>query len=210
MEVSIRLVKDADLETIIQLQTLSLSKLPQQLRKYDCQQIDSLIEGQAAWRRMSFAFETTLIAEDNDLVPIGFISSERFQISGLFVHPDYLNRGIGSKLLKQLELLAVERRTKTLEVLSSLESIDFYKKQGYQFVRETGFFSQSSIWIPCQVLEKELILAPPLDNFANQTVKLAVSIVFLIVIANIIYKAEQRPICCPQSNCPVCVQIDRP
>jgi putative acetyltransferase len=210
MEVSIRLVKDEDLETIIQIQTLSLSQLPQHLRKYDCQQIDSLIEGQAAWRRMSFDFETTLIAEDNDRVPIGFISSERFQISGLFVHPDYLNRGVGSKLLEQLELLAVERRITTLRVLSSIESIDFYKKHGYQFARETGFFSQGLTWIPCQLLEKALIPASPIENLGSQTVKLAISIVFLIVIAKIIYKAEQRPICCPTPNCRVCVQIDRP
>jgi N-acetylglutamate synthase-like GNAT family acetyltransferase len=164
MEVSIRPFKDEDLETIVQLQTLSLSQLPQQFRKYDRQQIDSLIEGQAAWRRMSFDFETTLIAEDNDRVPIGFIASERFQITGLFVHPDYLNLGVGSKLLKQIELLAVASRLKTLGVLSSLESIDFYQKRGYQFVRETGFFSHGSIWIPCQLLEKELIPAPPIEN----------------------------------------------
>jgi putative acetyltransferase len=210
MEVSIRPVKDEDLETIIQIQTLSLSKLPQQLRKYDRQQIDSLIEGQAASRRICFAVETTLIAEDLDRIPIGFISFERFQISGLFVHPDYLRQGVGSKLLEQLELLAVEQRIKTLVVLSSIESIDFYQKHGYQFKRETGFFSQNSIWIPCQLLEKELILSPPIDNFVSRTVKLAISIVFLVAIAKIIHKAEQRSICCPTLNCRVCVQIDRP
>ncbi len=47
MEISIRLATTADIETIIDLQTESLSNLPAQFRKYDRHQIQSLIAEQA-------------------------------------------------------------------------------------------------------------------------------------------------------------------
>jgi N-acetylglutamate synthase-like GNAT family acetyltransferase len=181
MEISIRLAIAADLETIIDLQTNSLANLPAHLRKYNRQQIDSLIAGQATARRIYFASETTLIAEDKERIPIGFVSFcqpylfAQPQIAGLFVHPDCMNKGIGGRLLKDLELLAIERSIKTLVVMSSMESIDFYKKNRYQFKRETGFCSQASVWIPCELLEKELIPSTPTERSIAQTVDTVLS-----------------------------------
>jgi putative acetyltransferase len=174
MEISIRPAKAEDLETIIDLQTKSLSNLPAQFRQYDCQQIDSLITGQATARRIYFSGETTLMAADNDRLPIGFISFSQpylfaqHQIAGLFVHPDFMNKGVGSRLLGKLELMAIERGIKTLVVMSSLESIDFYKKNRYQFKREAGFYSPGSVWIPCELLEKELIPSTPTEQLVTQ------------------------------------------
>jgi putative acetyltransferase len=172
MEVRIRPATTADLRTIIDIQTKSLSNLPPQFRKYDRQQIESLIVGQADARRMYTSEETTLIAEDRDLRPIGFIAFAQPQIAGLFVHPDFMNRGVGGRLLKELELLAVEKSIKKIVVVSSMESIDFYKKNGYQFERKTGFFSQVSVWIPCEILEKELIMSTITVRLETQTFKI--------------------------------------
>ncbi len=126
---------------------------------------------------MFFLFETVLIAEDNNHHPIGFVSLLDFQpkISGLYVHPGFMNQGVGRKLLKQLELMAIERRIKTLVVMSSLESIDFYKKNGYQFKRETGIHSLESVWIPCELLEKELIPSTPTERLVTKTIATVLS-----------------------------------
>jgi N-acetylglutamate synthase-like GNAT family acetyltransferase len=242
MEVSIRLAKIEDLEAIIDLQTKSLANLPDRFRKYDSQQIESLIAGQAAMTRIYFSSETTLIAEDNDRLPIGFISFTKPhvfatpQIAGLFVHPEFMNRGVGGKLLTELERLAIAGKIETLVVISSIESIDFYKKNSYQFKQKTGFFSQGSVWIscellekelipplpttrlatqavkivPCELLEKELIPHLPTERLATQTVKIVLSVVFLAIMATVINKAENNPICCPASSCRVCPQTIRP
>jgi GNAT superfamily N-acetyltransferase len=212
MEISIRLAKAADLKTIIDLQTNSLSNLPAHFRKYDRQQIDSLISGQATVRKIYFLGETTLIAEDKDRIPIGFISFcqpylfAQPQIAGLFVHPDFMNKGVGSRLLKELELLAIEKRMKMLVVMSSMESIDFYKKHRYEFKRETGFCSPGAVWIPCELLEKELIPPTKIDKLANQSVKIALAVVFLSIVATIAHKPIKQPICCPSTSCSDCPQ----
>ncbi|AFY96716.1 hypothetical protein [Chamaesiphon minutus] len=74
MEVSIRPARTTDLDTIIEIQTKSLANLPAQFRKYDRYQVDSLIVGQAAWRRIDLPLETTLVAADEFGHIIGFIS----------------------------------------------------------------------------------------------------------------------------------------
>ncbi len=215
MDVSIRLAKTADLETIIDLQTTSLANLPDRFRKYDSQQIESLIAGQAAMMRIYFSSETTLIAEDNDRIPIGFISFTKPhvfatpQIAGLFVRPELMNMGIGGKLLTELERRAIAGKIETLVVMSSIESIDFYKKNGYQFKQATGFFSQGSVWIPCELLEKELIPSRPADKLATQTVKIVLSVGCLAIIAAVTNKAENKSICCPATICRVCPQTIR-
>ncbi|PSB55444.1 GNAT family N-acetyltransferase [Chamaesiphon polymorphus] len=212
MEISIRTATAEDLETIIALQTLSLSNLPDYFRKYDRRQIDSLIAGQAKSRSIVFPIETNLIAEDDRGKPIGFISilNCKPKISGLFVHPDYMNRGVGKQLLKKLELLAIEQRIGKLGVMSSMESVAFYEKNGYQFKRKTGFFSKGWVWIPCKLLEKELIPTPLAERLAEQTVKIVMLLAFLAIITNIIYKAERKQICSPTPDYRVCTQIDRP
>jgi N-acetylglutamate synthase-like GNAT family acetyltransferase len=216
MEVSIRLAKTEDLEAIIDLQTQSLSNLPERFRKYDRQQIDSLIDGQAALRRIYFSGETTLVAEDDDRIPIGFISlsqpliSSQPLIAGLFVRPDFMNKGVGARLLRELDLLAIEWRINRIVVMSSMESVDFYKKNGYVFKRETGFFSQGLVWIPCELLEKELIPSTPIEKLATHTVKIVLSVVFLAIVTAILHKADKKPICCPATNCRVCPQAIAP
>jgi GNAT superfamily N-acetyltransferase len=203
MKVSIRPATTADLETIIEIQTKSLSNLPARFRKYDRYQVDSLIVGQAAWRRIDLSHETTLIAADDRDRLIGFISFCLPQISGLFVDPEFMNNGVGSMLLGELEQIAIEQRIKKLVVLSSIESVEFYQKNGYETKQNTGFLSENSVWIPCQLLEKELIPATPIERFlATQTVKIALSGVLLTIVATIAHKADKRQIGCPAPNCP--------
>jgi putative acetyltransferase len=172
MDINIRLAKPPDLETIIDIQTQSLSRLPDRFRKYDRRQIESLIVGQADARRSYILEETILIADNSDRRSIGFIAFARPLIVGLFVRPDFMNRGVGGRLLKELELLAIDKNIKNVEVMSSMESIYFYKQNGYQFDRDTGFFSTGDIWIPCKLLKKELIPSTLIVRMATQAFKI--------------------------------------
>jgi N-acetylglutamate synthase-like GNAT family acetyltransferase len=158
VDINIRIAQAPELESIIALQSLSLSHSRHRARQYDRRQVASLVCGQADARRNYAALETILVAEDRHCNLVGFaaISVCESTICGLFVHPDVMSRGIGSQLLIGIEKIAISNRISNLWVMSSVESIDFYRKYGYIMGRESGFFSIGSIWIPCRMLHKEL------------------------------------------------------
>jgi GNAT superfamily N-acetyltransferase len=159
MEINIRPAKPEELEQIITLQNLSILNLHSNYRKYDRQQIDALVRGQAFARRRCVLLETILVAEDcrdSSLVGFAAIGDYTPKIHGVYVHPDLIGRGIGSTLLAAIEKFSIEKNVKTLLVQSSIESVDFYKKNGYTIQIKAGFLT-GLIWIPCKLLKKELI-----------------------------------------------------
>ncbi|WP_412973433.1 GNAT family N-acetyltransferase [Pseudanabaena sp. PCC 6802] len=75
----------------------------------------------------------------------------------MYVHPNFIRRGIGSQLLEALEKIAMDRGDETINVLSSLATENFYRANGYQLIRKSGFYSEYTTWIPCVNFKKELI-----------------------------------------------------
>lgn len=78
------------------------------------------------------------------------------KISGMFVHPDFARKGIGTRLVIALEEIALGKQYKTLSVTSSLSAVGFYQALGYKIDRRSGFWSQGNVWIPCMNLVKRL------------------------------------------------------
>lgn len=158
MEVSIREAKKIEIEAIINLQTLSLlnnSHLGS--RAYNNRQIEAIARDQADARREFLDSETIFLAEfDRKLIGFIAFSISSLEIHGLFVHPDFMRKGIGTKLLNEAELTS-EKKIRKITIMSSLESSNFYRKNGFVYQMDTGFYAQNSIWIPCQLLEKVLI-----------------------------------------------------
>ena len=70
---------------------------------------------------------------------IGTITLIKDYIGTVFVNPDYLYKGIGTKLMETIENLAKERKIEKLRLNSSINAVDFYEKLGY----EKGEQSQS-------------------------------------------------------------------
>lgn len=55
------------------------------------------------------------------------------RIQGLFVHPNYIRRKVGTRLLNRFEeSAALEKKIKGIEVSSSLTAQDFYLANGYE------------------------------------------------------------------------------
>ncbi|TYQ24332.1 GNAT family N-acetyltransferase [Pseudanabaena sp. UWO311] len=199
MEVSIRLAKPEEIEAIIELQTLSLSGNNFNNRKYNENQISSLITSQAEARKNAFLnFESIFVAEQSDKI-IGFIAfANNFKLAsrygiyvhiyGIYVHPDYMCKGIGGKLMKEAELTYIAQRTRILFVLSSLESIDFYQKHGYSIVRKSGFYSSEYIWIPCLLLKKELIPLTSTERLLRKFVLIVIFVALAIILLKLIFK----------------------
>ncbi len=158
MDVSIRVAQAAELEAIIGLQTLALVRVSAGCRKYNARQVDSLVRGQAVARRDCWSSETILVAEADGQGVVGFICLSNFDamIQGIFVHPDFMGLGIGGRLLMAIEQLGLQRHFREMVVMSLIEATGFYERHGYVRQGSTGFYTAEDVWIPCQMLRKEL------------------------------------------------------
>ena len=61
------------------------------------------------------------------------------EINGLYVHPKYIGKGVGKKLLRKMEKTALELGIAKFTVKSSLTAKDFYKSRGYKLLKKTVF-----------------------------------------------------------------------
>lgn len=205
MDVIIRAAQAGELEAIIALQTLALVRKPSGCRKYNAQQVDALVEGQARARKIYWNLETILVAEADDLTVsqtgqgiLGFICLSSFglgaNIQGIFVHPDFMGLGIGSRLLMAIEQLALQKQYRQIMVMSSMEAVGFYERRDYVIQGNTGFYEGWGVWIPCQMLKKDLgrfvgdEAAPSSDDMISRFVGTALLTTVTIVILKSLIK----------------------
>jgi GNAT superfamily N-acetyltransferase len=66
-------------------------------------------------------------------------------ISSVFVHPDYQERGIGTKLMDVIESVADVRPGSVLTLQSSITAQAFYANRGYKIVRESSYGEERTI-----------------------------------------------------------------
>lgn len=160
MDLQIRLGNRADLPRMQLLQESSLKVLG--AKEYAPQQISALIKNQAESRHN---YDEILILAEvaGQLVGFGCLNRDCNQIQGLFVHPDWARKGIGSSLIARMEGMARECRVRELIVTASLTGVPFYECQGYRTLHKTGFWASETVWIPCLEMAKYL----PLEGTAR-------------------------------------------
>jgi putative acetyltransferase len=161
MNLQIRLSKPEDLNNILKLQADSLKALSP---CYNSSQVESLIKSQAFARDCQD--EIVFVAEQNSKI-VGFscLMLKDSRIGGIFVHPNFIRQGIGTDLLNAIEILAIQNKCKVIDVMSSLAAVKFYQANGYQIIRESGFFSDGLVWIPCVNLSKKLMEQTEIEEF---------------------------------------------
>lgn len=102
------------------------------IKKYDYDDLDSISEH--------------LVALDNGKVA-GYSRLTNFngkgEITNVVVNPEYINKGIGSKMLTIHIIKAKEINIKSLCLHARIETVDFYKKAGFQCIGEV-FISEKS------------------------------------------------------------------
>jgi len=74
---------------------------------------------------------------------------------GLFVHKDYIGRGIGSRLLKTAENSLKKFGYKKVTLQASITAKNFYKKYGYKIVKK-GFHLIGDKKLPTFLMTKKL------------------------------------------------------
>ncbi|MEB3343608.1 GNAT family N-acetyltransferase [Okeania sp.] len=108
------------------------------VQDYQRLQIESLVREQALLR---FKKEVVFLAIYNENI-VGFSSIHIYQpvINSLFVSPKFTWQGIGTRLLKTLEKIAIYKKHKFIYVTSSLTAK--MSNRGYEIIRESGFYSE--------------------------------------------------------------------
>ena len=80
--------------------------------------------------------EVLVAVKEETIVGFGSICAIReanvYKLQWLFVHPNYFGKGIGSKLLCELEKLALLGTCASIEVGASFNAFSFYEKRGYK------------------------------------------------------------------------------
>tara|TARA_Y100000310_G_scaffold192105_1_gene192066 strand:- start:299 stop:763 length:465 start_codon:yes stop_codon:yes gene_type:complete len=69
---------------------------------------------------------------------IGF-SEHNFEceLSRIYVHKDYLRKGVGSRLLEIVEHSLEKQGCKEIRIESTITAKDFYEKNGYKVIKKT-------------------------------------------------------------------------
>ena len=125
-----------DLAEIINLQKLAYLSEAELLNDYSIAPLtQTLTELQNEFVRFDKGIILKMINEKNNQI-IGSVraheQNDRIYIGRLIVHPDYQNKGFGTKLLKTIETFF---ENKTYEVFTSSKSernLYLYKKNGYK------------------------------------------------------------------------------
>jgi len=91
---------------------------------------------------------------------VGFCDiSKEGEFWGLYVHKDYIGKGIGTKLIKKIEAKAKELGVKRLKVKATITARPFYEKQGYKVIKKALHevsYKGETVMIDIFLMEKQL------------------------------------------------------
>jgi len=95
--------------------------------------IETWIRGDPPTNFASELAESTWVAEiDNEIVGFGKIYLDSGVVESMFVHPDRMLLGIGTKIMEHLEKIAVDFGLAELTLDSSLNAVQFYHRCGFK------------------------------------------------------------------------------
>lgn len=87
---------------------------------------------------------------------IGVVDLQTGKISALFVHPEQMGIGIGTKLMRHMEALAKQACLTRLYLDASLNAAPFYRKCGFVGDQPAKYQSPRGVTLDCIPMTKEL------------------------------------------------------
>ena len=103
--------------------------------------------------------ELFVVAEDaSGVIGFGSIVPSLNELRAVYVHPRAGRRGIGSRILLQLECLAVNRGVLQLQMDASVNSEAFYRRAGFEIVERGVHRLRSGREMACVKMKKSLTL----------------------------------------------------
>jgi putative acetyltransferase len=100
--------------------------------------------------------EFLVAEEDDEILGFGVIDLGDSLINATYVRPDAAGRGVGRRLIEEMEGIAIQNGASRLRLRSTLNAVPFYERLG--FVRQKAAFNRlpTGIELPCILMTKDL------------------------------------------------------
>lgn len=128
--------KNTDLHAVMDLFYVTVHEVNK--NDYSEEQLDAIAPKDANeyhWEKSLEKNHTIVVEEDDKLIAFGNIGKTGY-LDCLYVHPDYLRKGIASKLVEELEEYAKKHGSHVINVTSSITSKAFFESKGYAVIEE--------------------------------------------------------------------------
>ena len=97
-----------------------------------------------------------VVIEKSSIVGYGFFNKKDKEVKGIYLIPDVAQKGVGYKILSELESIAKEYGLDELVLNSTLNAVAFYEKCGYTKVRNELLQLTDECKLPCVHMTKSL------------------------------------------------------
>lgn len=128
--------KNTDLHAVMDLFYVTVHEVNK--NDYSEEQLDAIAPKDANeyhWEKSLEKNHTIVVEEDDKLIAFGNIGKTGY-LDRLYVHPDYLRKGIASKLVEELEEYAKKHGSHVINVTSFITSKAFFESKGYAVIEE--------------------------------------------------------------------------
>lgn len=88
---------------------------------------------------------------------LGFSCLVKDEVRAVYIHPNYIRKSVGTRLLKAIEKYSLKMGVKALNLKSTLTALPFYKTHGYKTLGRSFHKLRSGVKIPCIKMRKILI-----------------------------------------------------
>ncbi|MFA5905867.1 MAG: GNAT family N-acetyltransferase [Desulfobacula sp.] len=78
----------------------------------------------------------SIVYLENDLDVSGVVISKGHWLEHMFISPDFIGKGIGTKLFDHLKKICTENKITRIGILSDPNARGFYEKMGYRYIKE--------------------------------------------------------------------------
>ncbi|MGO1070097.1 GNAT family N-acetyltransferase [Lysobacter sp. CA199] len=109
-----------------------------------------------SYPRLIAAGGAVLIEEGDELLCYGIVDLERAEVEAMFVAPEHGGRGLGARLMGEIEAIARDHGLSALTVASSLNATAFYRSVGFNAIGEAAYPHPSGVTLACVHMRKSL------------------------------------------------------
>lgn len=150
----IRLARDEDYAAVARLHRQTIRNINSKDYPQDIIHVWSARTSAKKFRESTDKYKRW-VAMDNDKI-IGFCEHNyECELWGLYVHKDYLGKGVGSRLLKIAEDSLEKQGCKKITIKSTITAKIFYQKNGYKVLKKTTHEMEDKK-VPIYIMSKKL------------------------------------------------------
>jgi putative acetyltransferase len=97
-----------------------------------------------------------MVAVDGRIVGLCIYNPRNAEVTALYVSPRAAGRGVGRRLMSEVEAMAHESGIRELHLKSTLNAAGFYEHMGFARVERSSFLLPGGTELPCIVMKKPL------------------------------------------------------